>query len=138
MVMEHVPNALSSGMNASSSCLLPFTVLKLEPKELKQGADDAIICRLQQHLSAGEHQQDLFREQPLVFVSSLSQPPCHSLTELVQLCGGTVCRSVRQAGICIGKYKGKRPEGTKCLSEQWVLDCVTHHLLLPYDNYILE
>ncbi|KAK3554723.1 hypothetical protein QTP70_032624 [Hemibagrus guttatus] len=79
------------------------------------------ICRLQQHLSAGEHQQDLFREQPLMFVSSLSQPPCHSLTELVQLCGGTVCRSVRQAGICIGEYKGKKPEETKCLSEQWVL-----------------
>ncbi|KAK3572941.1 hypothetical protein QTP86_010545 [Hemibagrus guttatus] len=80
-----------------------------------------LICRLQQHLSAGEHQQDLFREQPLMFVSSLSQPPCHSLTELVQLCGGTVCRSVRQAGICIGEYKGKKPEETKCLSEQWVL-----------------
>ncbi|MCI4376757.1 hypothetical protein PGIGA_G00192140 [Pangasianodon gigas] len=96
------------------------------------------ICRLQQHLSAGEHQQDLFRDQPLMFVSSLSQPPCHSLTELVQLCGGAVCRSVRQASICIGEYKGKKPEGTKCLSEQWILDCVTHHVLLPYDNYLLE
>ncbi|XP_060727830.1 microcephalin [Tachysurus vachellii] len=109
-----------------------------EPYELSDHFPAAPICRLQQHLSAGEHQQDLFREQPLMFVSSLSQPPCHSLTELLQLCGGTVCRSVRQAGICIGKYNGKRPEGTKCLSEQWVLDCVTHHLLLPYDNYILE
>lgn len=79
------------------------------------------ICRLQQHLSAGEHQQDLFRDQPPIFVSSLSQPPCASLTELIQLCGGAVCRGVRQASICIGKYKGKKPEGTKCLSEQWIL-----------------
>ncbi|XP_058237359.1 microcephalin isoform X2 [Hemibagrus wyckioides] len=109
-----------------------------EPYELSDHFPAAPICRLQQHLSAGEHQQDLFREQPLMFVSSLSQPPCHSLTELVQLCGGTVCRSIRQAGICIGEYKGKKPEETKCLSEQWVLDCVTHHVLLPYDNYILE
>ncbi|XP_026795084.3 microcephalin isoform X2 [Pangasianodon hypophthalmus] len=109
-----------------------------EPYELSDHFPAAPICRLQQHLSAGEHQQDLFRDQPLMFVSSLSQPPCHSLTELVQLCGGAVCRSVRQASICIGEYKGKKPEGTKCLSEQWILDCVTHHVLLPYDNYLLE
>ncbi|XP_053476486.1 microcephalin [Ictalurus furcatus] len=109
-----------------------------EPYELSDQFPAAPICRLQQHLSAGEHQQDLFRDQPLMFVSSLSQPPCHSLTELVQLCGGAVCRSIRQAGICIGEYKGKKPEETKCLSEQWILDCVTHHVLLPYDHYILE
>ncbi|TSN48497.1 Microcephalin [Bagarius yarrelli] len=109
-----------------------------EPYELSDYFPAAPICRLQQHLSAGEHQQDLFGEQPLTFVSSLCQPPCHSLTELIQLCGGTVCRSVRQAGICIGEYKGKKPEEIKCLSEQWILDCVTHHVLLPYDNYILE
>ncbi|KAL6487545.1 hypothetical protein MHYP_G00041710 [Metynnis hypsauchen] len=114
MVMEHIPappSPLSSSVN---------------------------ICRLQQHLSAGEHQQDLFQDQPLMFVSPLSQPPCCSLVELIQLCGGNVCRSIRQAGLCIGQYKGKKPEGTKCLSEQWILDCVTHLVLLPYDNYILE
>ncbi|KAF7710923.1 microcephalin [Silurus meridionalis] len=109
-----------------------------EPYELSDHFPAAPICRLQQHLSAGEHQQDLFREQPLIFVSSVSQPPCHSLTELIQLCGGSVCRSVRQASICIGEYRGKKPEGTRCLSEQWILDCVTHHVLLPYDNYVLE
>ncbi|KAI7805229.1 hypothetical protein IRJ41_002315 [Triplophysa rosa] len=96
------------------------------------------ICRLQQHLSAGEHQQDLFQDQPPMFVSPHSQPPCSSLTELIQLCGGTVCRSVRQAGICIGEYNGKKPEGSRSLSEQWVLDSVTHLTLLPYENYVLE
>lgn len=79
------------------------------------------ICRLQQHLSAGEHQQDLFQKQLPMFVSPHSQPPCSSLTELIQLCGGTVCRSVRQAGICIGEYNGKKPEGSHSLSEQWIL-----------------
>lgn len=79
------------------------------------------ICRLQRHLSAGEHQQDLFQSQPAMFVSQHSQPPTQSLIELIQLCGGTVCKTVRQAGICIGKYNGRRPEGSRILSEQWVL-----------------
>lgn len=79
------------------------------------------ICRLQRHLSAGEHQQDLFQNQPPMFVSQHSQPPTQNLVELIQLCGGTVCKSVRQAGICIGKYNGRRPEGSRVLSEQWVL-----------------
>ncbi|XP_036429603.1 microcephalin [Colossoma macropomum] len=109
-----------------------------EPYELSDHFPAAPICRLQQHLSAGEHQQDLFQDQPLMFVSPLSQPPCRSLVELIQLCGGSVCRSIRQASLCIGQYKGKKPEGTKCLSEQWILDSVTHLVLLPYDNYVLE
>ncbi|KAI3363147.1 hypothetical protein L3Q82_011791 [Scortum barcoo] len=79
------------------------------------------ICRLQRHLSAGEHQQDLFQSQPAMFVSQHSQPPTQSLVELIQLCGGTVCKTVRQAGICIGRYSGRRPEGSRILSEQWVL-----------------
>ncbi|TRY88727.1 hypothetical protein DNTS_029665 [Danionella cerebrum] len=96
------------------------------------------ISRLQQHLSAGEYQQDLFQDQLPMFVSPNSQPPCSSLTELIRLCGGTVCRSVRQAGICIGGYKAKKPEGNVSISEQWILDCVTHLQILPYRNYILE
>ncbi|MEQ2188659.1 hypothetical protein GOODEAATRI_017241 [Goodea atripinnis] len=79
------------------------------------------ICRLQRHLSAGEHQQDLFQDQPAMFVSQRSQPPAQSLVELIELCGGTACKTVRQAGICIGKYTGRRPEGSRILSEQWVL-----------------
>ncbi|XP_050982686.1 microcephalin isoform X2 [Labeo rohita] len=109
-----------------------------EPYELSDHFPAAPICRLQQHLSAGEHQQDLFQHQRPMFVSSHSQPPCSSLVELIQLCGGTVCRSVRQAGIFIGEYNGKKPEGSCSLSEQWILDCVTHLTLLPYENYVLE
>ncbi|XP_058650843.1 microcephalin [Onychostoma macrolepis] len=109
-----------------------------EPYELSDHFPAAPICRLQQHLSAGEHQQDLFQHQRPMFVSPHSQPPCNSLTELIQLCGGTVCRSVRQAGIFIGQYNGKKTEGSCSLSEQWILDCVTHLTLLPYENYVLE
>ncbi|KAK7930779.1 hypothetical protein WMY93_007174 [Mugilogobius chulae] len=52
-----------------------------------------------------------------VCVPALSAPQ-ESLVELIQLCGGTVCRTVRQAGLCIGKYNGRRPEGSRLLSEQ--------------------
>ncbi|KAJ8248215.1 hypothetical protein GJAV_G00239650 [Gymnothorax javanicus] len=109
-----------------------------EPFELSSDFPAASICRLQQHLSAGEHQQDLFSRQPAMFVSPQSQPPPRSLTELIQLCGGTVCRTLRQAGICIGLHKGKKPEGMRSLSELWVLDCLTHLKELPYDNYDLD
>ncbi|XP_061601801.1 microcephalin isoform X2 [Cololabis saira] len=96
------------------------------------------ICRLQRHLSAGEHQQDLFQSQPAMFVSHHAEPPAQSLVELIQLCGGTVCKSVRQAGLCIGKYGGRRPEGSKLLSEQWILDSISNLKILSYDNYDLE
>lgn len=71
-----------------------------------------------------------------MFVSQHSQPPAQSLLELIQLCGGTVCKTVRQAGICIGKYSGRRPEGSRILSEQWVLgkmrsDYLYMHCLIP-------
>ncbi|XP_022061005.2 microcephalin [Acanthochromis polyacanthus] len=109
-----------------------------EPYELSDQFPAAQICRLQRHLSAGEHQQDLFQGQPAMFVSQHSQPPTQSLMELIELCGGTVCKSVRQAGICIGKYSGRRPEGSRILSEQWVLDSITHLKKLSYDDYDLE
>ncbi|XP_049927315.1 microcephalin isoform X3 [Epinephelus moara] len=102
-------------------CLEQRQWIPEEPYELSEQFPAAQICRLQRHLSAGEHQQDLFQGQPAIFVSQHSQPPTQSLVELIQLCGGTVCKTVRQAGICIGKYSGRRPEGSRILSEQWVL-----------------
>ncbi|XP_063047122.1 microcephalin isoform X1 [Engraulis encrasicolus] len=109
-----------------------------EPYELSDHFPAAPICRLQQHLSAGEHQQDLFQGLPPMFVSPLVQPPRPSLQELIALCGGAVCQSVRQAGIFIGEYRGRKPEGARSLSEQWILDCVTHLKRLPFEDYNLE
>ncbi|XP_038152212.1 microcephalin isoform X2 [Cyprinodon tularosa] len=119
-------------------CLEQRQWIPEEPYELSDQFPAAQICRLQRHLSAGEHQQDLFQDQPAMFVSQRSQPPTQSLVELIELCGGTPCKTVRQAGICIGKYSGRRPEGSRILSEQWVLDCITNMKILPYDNYHLE
>uniref|UniRef100_A0A4W5PJF1 Microcephalin 1 n=1 Tax=Hucho hucho TaxID=62062 RepID=A0A4W5PJF1_9TELE len=119
-------------------CLEQRQWIPEEPYELSDQFPAASICRLQQHLSAGEHQQDLFLGQPAMFVSRNTQPPTHSLVELIQLCGGTICKTVRQTGLCIGEYNGKRPEGSRILSEQWVLDCITHLKQLPYEKYDLE
>lgn len=119
-------------------CLEKRQWIPEEPYELSDQFPAAQICRLQRHLSAGEHQQDLFQDQPAMFVSQRSQPPTQSLVELIELCGGTACKTVRQAGICIGKYSGRRPEGSRILSEQWVLDSITNLKILPYDNYDLE
>ncbi|XP_037541299.1 microcephalin [Nematolebias whitei] len=119
-------------------CLEQRQWIPEEPYELSDPFPAAQICRLQRHLSAGEHQQDLFQNQPAMFVSQLSQPPTQSLVELIELCGGTVCKSVRQAGLCIGKYSGRRPEGCRMLSEQWILDGVTNLKLEPYDVYDLD
>ncbi|XP_074531742.1 microcephalin [Halichoeres trimaculatus] len=119
-------------------CLEQRQWIPEEPYELSDHFPAAQICRLQRHLSAGEHQQDLFQDQPIMFVSQHSQPPTQSLVELIQLCGGKVCKTVRQAGICIGKYSGRRPEGSRMLSEQWVLDSITHLKHLSYDDYDLE
>ncbi|XP_061692552.1 microcephalin [Syngnathoides biaculeatus] len=119
-------------------CLEQRQWIPEEPYELYEQFPAAQISRLQRHLSSGDHlQQDLFQNQPPMFVSQNSQPPAPNLIELIELCGGTVCKTVRQAGICIGKYSGRRPVESRILSEQWVLDSITNLKLISYDNYDL-
>ncbi|NXN72122.1 MCPH1 protein, partial [Himantopus himantopus] len=92
-----------------------------EPYELSSSFPAAPICRLQRQLSTGKYQQNLFSNQPVMFVSPTSQPPCKKLIELIQLSGGKICKALRQAKICIGKNPGKKYQEIKCLSEKWVL-----------------
>ncbi|XP_039594206.1 microcephalin isoform X2 [Polypterus senegalus] len=108
-----------------------------EPYELADHFPAAPICRLQRHLSAGEYQQNLFADFPAIFISASCQPPAEQMAELILLYGGKVCKTIRQAGLCIGGYKGKTPLGTRVLSEQWILDCITQHKKLPWDEYVL-
>ncbi|XP_069462203.1 microcephalin [Ambystoma mexicanum] len=108
-----------------------------EPYELSQAFPAAPICRLQRQLSSGTYQPDLFSKQPIMFISMTSQPPWDNLTELVQLCGGRVCKSLRQADICIGDHTGKKPAEIKCLSEKWILDSVTQHRICSMENYLI-
>ncbi|XP_065692023.2 microcephalin isoform X5 [Patagioenas fasciata] len=109
-----------------------------EPYELSSTFPAAPICRLQRQLSTGKYQQNLFSNQPVMFVSPTSQPPCKKLIELIQLSGGKVCNTLRQANICIGEKPGKKYQEIKCLSEKWVLDSVTQHTVCPMENYIFH
>ncbi|NWT04810.1 MCPH1 protein, partial [Mionectes macconnelli] len=65
-----------------------------EPCELSSSFPAASICRLQRHL---------FSNQPVMFISPTSQPPCKKLTELLQLSGGKIRKASHQAKICIRK-----------------------------------
>ncbi|XP_077667702.1 LOW QUALITY PROTEIN: microcephalin [Eretmochelys imbricata] len=96
------------------------------------------ICRRQRHLSSGKYQQDLFSSQPVMFISLASQPPCDKLSKLVQLCGGKICKTLRQAKIYIGEYLGKKQPEIKYLSEKWILDSVTQHRICPLENYMFQ
>ncbi|NWR65606.1 MCPH1 protein, partial [Bucorvus abyssinicus] len=107
-----------------------------EPYELSSSFPAAPICRLQHHLSTGKYKQNLFSNQPVMFVSPTSQPPCKKLIELIQLSGGKICKALRQAKICIGKKPGKKYQEIKCLSEKWILDSITQHTICPMENYI--
>ncbi|XP_071597867.1 microcephalin [Heliangelus exortis] len=109
-----------------------------EPYELSSSFPAAPICRLERQLSTGKYQQNLFSNQPVMFVSPASQPPCKKLTELIQLSGGKICKALRQAKICIGKKPGKKYDEIKCLSEKWILDSITQHTICPMENYIFQ
>uniref|UniRef100_A0A4W3K4Y5 Microcephalin 1 n=1 Tax=Callorhinchus milii TaxID=7868 RepID=A0A4W3K4Y5_CALMI len=101
-----------------------------EQYELSDKFPAAAICRLEKQLSGGQYQHNLFVNQPLIFISPRSDPPASKLKELVLLCGGKVCKALRQAGMCIGEYRGRRYPGSPYLSEKWILD--EHHcVLLP-------
>ncbi|NXY34739.1 MCPH1 protein, partial [Pomatorhinus ruficollis] len=107
-----------------------------EPYELSSSFPAAPICRLQRHLSTGKYQQNLFSNQPVMFVSPTSQPPCKKLMELIQLAGGKICKALRQAKICIGKKPGKKYQEIISLSEKWVLDSIAQYTICPMENYI--
>ncbi|NXO68807.1 MCPH1 protein, partial [Phainopepla nitens] len=107
-----------------------------EPYELSSSFPAAPICRLQRHLSTGKYQQNLFSNQPVMFVSPTSQPPCKKLIELIQLAGGKICKALHQAKICIGKKPGKKYQEIISLSEKWILDSITQYTICPMENYI--
>ncbi|NWH36876.1 MCPH1 protein, partial [Chloropsis hardwickii] len=107
-----------------------------EPYELSSSFPAAPICRLQRHLSTGKYQQNLFSNQPVMFVSPTSHPPCKKLIELIQLAGGKICKALRQAKICIGKKPGRKYQEIISLSEKWILDSITQYTICPMENYI--
>ncbi|XP_060644489.2 microcephalin [Anolis sagrei] len=109
-----------------------------EPYELSVDFPAAPICRFQRYLPNKKDHQKLFSDQPIMYVSHTSQPPCKKLCELIKLCGGRVCKAIRDAKICIGECKIGKYTGIQCLSEKWILDSITQHKICPLENYTLH
>ncbi|XP_074065627.1 microcephalin isoform X1 [Macrotis lagotis] len=108
-----------------------------EPYELSEIFPAACICRLERHLSLRKYQGNLFASQPVMYITTASEPPCAKLRELVQLCGGQVSRSPFAASIYIGPYRGKKQPEIKYLSEKWILDSITQHKICPCESYLI-
>ncbi|XP_027629112.1 microcephalin isoform X2 [Tupaia chinensis] len=108
-----------------------------EPFELSNHFPAAPICRLERQLSAEQYQGTLFANQPMMFITPASSPPRAKLCELVQLCGGRVSGTPRQASIFVGPYSGKKDSTIKYLSEKWILDSITQHKVCASENYLL-
>ncbi|XP_034255908.1 uncharacterized protein LOC117653955 isoform X2 [Thrips palmi] len=81
---------------------------------------------------------DIFSSAGCIYVSKDSTPPYSELTDLLELCGGNLVKSVRQARVIIGPYQ-RRPSHTDVMhvKEQWVLDSIQENMLQPTRNYRL-
>ncbi|XP_058033126.1 microcephalin isoform X4 [Ahaetulla prasina] len=109
-----------------------------EPFELSVDFPGAAISRFQHNILKEKVYQKLFANQPIMFISRTSQPPYQKLCELVQLCGGKVCKTLRQAKICIGQSKVGKYVDMQCLSEKWIIDSITHYRICPLENYLFQ
>ncbi|KAM6459829.1 microcephalin isoform 2-T2 [Liasis olivaceus] len=109
-----------------------------EPFELSVDFPAAPISRFQRDLPKEKDYQKLFASQPIMFISHTSQPPYQKLCELVQLCGGKVCKTLHQAKICIGPCKVGKYVDMQCLSEKWIIDSITQYRICPLENYLLQ
>ncbi|XP_032072460.1 microcephalin [Thamnophis elegans] len=109
-----------------------------EPFELSVDFPAAPISRFQHNILKEKVHQKLFANQPVMFISHTSQPPYQKLCELVQLCGGKVCKTLRQAKICIGQCKVGKYVDMQCLSEKWIIDSITQYRICPLENYLFQ
>ncbi|XP_063169797.1 microcephalin [Candoia aspera] len=109
-----------------------------EPFELSVDFPAAPISRFQHKLPKEKGYQKLFASQPIMFISHTSQPPYQKLCELVQLCGGKVCKTLQQAKICIGQCKVGKCVDMQCLSEKWIIDSITQYRICPLENYLFQ
>ncbi|XP_055969883.1 microcephalin [Sorex fumeus] len=107
-----------------------------EPFELHSHFPAAPLCRQERQLTAGRYQGSLFAAQPPMFIAPNCAPPRCKLQELVQLCGGRLVQTPRQAGIIIGSYRGRRPGTARHLTEKWILDSITQHKVCKAESYL--
>lgn len=79
---------------------------------------------------------DVFKDCGPIYISRGSVPRCSDLEELVTLCNGTIVNTPRQAKIIVGQIF--RYENIVCVTEKWVLECITQNKLKSFKTFILE
>uniref|UniRef100_A0A8C3VC97 Microcephalin 1 n=1 Tax=Catharus ustulatus TaxID=91951 RepID=A0A8C3VC97_CATUS len=114
-------HTLSVMLGIAHGCWIVLCSLELghwiseEPYELSSSFPAAPVS-LMCHLSAGKYEENLFSNQPVMFVSPTSQPPCKKRIELIQLAGGKICKTLHHAKI----YS------------------ITQYTICPMENYIFQ
>lgn len=92
-------------------------------------------CRLRKQ-AFGSFTMDIFLNCGPIFISRGSKPNHLLLEELVTLCKGKTVATSRRASILIGEYVND--ENTICVTENWVLDSITHNKKKSYKKYLIE
>ncbi|XP_013380533.1 microcephalin-like [Lingula anatina] len=103
-----------------------------EPFEAHDFFPAAQFSRLERYAAGPSYQQDIFSAVGEIYVSENTSPSQQHLISLIQLCGGKTTTCSRKAAVCVGP--ARRTEAT-LVTEQWVLDSITAHLLMPLSDY---
>ena len=70
-----------------------------------------------------------------MYISPKSVIPFRDLCDLVKCSGGNVINSSKKAGLIVGQWKEN--ENVPCVSGKWILDCIEHGNVLPFDHYLM-
>lgn len=74
----------------------------------------------------------IFDEAGIIYVSNTCEPSSKHLKRLVRACGGKCTGIEAKANIVVGKT----PQMNNNINEKWILDCITHGILLNKDQYL--
>ncbi|XP_030746486.1 microcephalin [Sitophilus oryzae] len=93
--------------------------------------------RLQRQAFGHKYTLDVFQRCGPIYVAPDTNPKCPELRDLIVLCKGQVVNTKRRARIIVGET-GSDDEAT-CVTETWVLDCVTSNRKMPFkEKYLLK
>lgn len=73
------------------------------------------------------------------YIGPATAPPPQRIRDLLLLLGAEVSPSYLRCQIALGDpQRGQWLSQITHLSERWLLDCVSEHQVMPYDNYLLQ
>ncbi|XP_049819319.1 microcephalin [Aethina tumida] len=93
-------------------------------------------CRLQRQAFGPTFSLDIFKECGSIFIGKSTNPKSSDLKELVELCQGKVVSSPHMANIVVGEQRDRG--NAVCVSELWVLDCITTNKIHSTSKYLIR